>query len=188
MLYDGQIYDVIWRYKSNDLTSYGHGTKLYIPKYYKLWPYLLAATMSCTYRQILNQRLFFDFQDWNVDWLLFQVSLDIHTSYYARYQQSFYLPKWLWWATSFKCLKYLGCITLTCQRSEQRDLELTKLDNKHHDDIRSKETFACICDSDAAKGSGSLSKDNQRDKVQIFWEGRFEKISLYILMILRSVK
>ena len=57
---------------------------------------------------------------------------------------------------------------MTCQRSEQRDLELTKLDNKHHDDIRSEETFACICDSDAAKGSGSLSKDNQQDKVQIF--------------------
>ena len=25
----------------------------------------------------------------------------------------FCLPKWLWWASFFKCLYYLGCITLT---------------------------------------------------------------------------
>ena len=31
----------------------------------------------------------------------------------ARNQPIFYLPKWLWWAASFKCLQYLGCsITL----------------------------------------------------------------------------
>ena len=62
--------------------------------------------------------------------ILFKISgFSRCTSYSARNQQGFYLTKWLWWAASFKCLMYLGCITLTCQRSEQRDLELTKVGN-----------------------------------------------------------
>ena len=77
------------------LTKCNIAIKVIYPKYSKHWLSTVANT---------------------IDRLLFCLMNQFYLMYRLICQEPahFCLPKWLWWAPFFKCLEYLGCLTLYC--------------------------------------------------------------------------